>query len=247
MAFVRKAYTPRFARNVLKSHIIAIIVGAVGGSVYLAIARPQFWGHVITLIVGEVVEPVYVAGTRPQFLTFAISLIVVAIVAALTMAILFSRGKPAAACGVIFAGVIVWVMICGAGFSTVLDVDRPARDFARKVARIVPQSDKLVAYGAISSRFVQYFGKVVPEIQDKSLIYEHYEQGDWVVCTFDYLKELMPDDRLRKVHYGRQYGKEDTGGALFHKSAAVIENEDDGGLKVPPRLPVGGQERGPGQ
>jgi hypothetical protein len=100
----------------------------------------------------------------------------------------------------------------------------------------VPQSDKLVAYGAISSRFVQYFGKVVPEIQDKSLLYEHYEQGNWVVCTFDYLKELMPNDRLREVYHERQYGKEDTGGALFHKSAAVVGNEDNGGLKDKPIL-----------
>jgi len=236
MAFVRKAYTPRFARNVLKGHIIAIIVGAVGGLVYLAIARPQFWGHIFGIIVGEVVEPVYVAGARSQFLTFAIALGIVMIVATLTVAVLFSRGKPAAACGVIFAGVIVWVMICDAGFSTVLDVDRPARDFARKVARIVPQSDKLVAYGAISSRFVQYFGKVVPEIQDKPLLYERYEQGNWVVCTFDYLKELMPDDRIRKVYYGRQYGKEDAGGILFHKSAAVIENEGNAEHKDKPIL-----------
>jgi hypothetical protein len=186
--------------------------------------------------VGEVVEPVYVAGARSQFLTFAIALGIVMIVATLTVAVLFSRGKPATACGVIFAGVIVWVMICDAGFSTVLDVDRYARDFARKIARIVPPSDKLVAYQHASGRFVQYFGKVVPEIQDKPLLYEHYEQGDWVVCTFDYLKGLMPDDRLRKVHYGRQYGKEDTGGILFHKSAAVVGNEDNSGLKDKPIL-----------
>lgn len=226
MAFARKAYTQKFARSVLKGHIIAIIAGAVGGSVYLAIARPQFRGHIFGIIVGDVVEPAYVATSRAQFLTFAVALGIVMIVATLTVAILFSRGKPAAACGAIFAGIIVWVMIFNAGFSTVLDVDRYTRDFAKKVAGIVLPPDKLVAYGAVSSRFVQYFGKVVPEIQDKSLLYEHYEQGDWVVCTSDYLKELILDNQLRKVYYEERYhgGKEDSGGALFHKSEKV---EDD--------------------
>jgi len=208
IVFVRKAYPQKFARNVLKGHIIAIIVGAVGGSVYLAI-------------------------TRPQFLVPAVSLGIITIVATLTVAILFSRGKPAAACGVIFSGIVIWVMICDAGFSTALDVDRYARDFARKVARIVPPSDKLVAYRVISSRFVQYFGKVVPEIRDKSLLYEHYEQGDWVVCTFDHLSELAQDNRLRKVCQERRYGKEDTGGILFHKSAEFIEDKDSNDIRDP--------------
>jgi len=79
----------------------------------------------------------------------------------------------------------------------------------------------------------------VPEIQDKSLLYERYEQGDWVVCTFDYLNELTQDDRFREVYYkektrveindifsrvyyskGAKTGKQDSGGSLFHKSAA---------------------------
>ncbi len=218
MAFVRKAYTQRFARNVLKGHIIAIIVCAVGVSIYVAIAEPQF-------------------------LAFVVSLGIITIAISLAVAILFSRGKPAAACGAIFGGIIIWVMICNAGFLAVLDVERGLRVFAKKVARIVPQSDKLVAYQHVSSKFVQYFGKVVPEIQDKSLLYERYEKGDWVFCTFDCLDELTQDDQLRKVYsskraeskagniFGSVYyprkirmGKGDTGGALFHKSAKV---EDD--------------------
>jgi len=228
MVFARKAYTQRFARNVLKGHAIAIIVGAVSVCVYLAVIRSQF-------------------------LVDAVAISIVAILTTLIVAILFSKRKPAAACGVIFSGIVAWIMIFYAGFSTVLDADHPARDFAMKIACIVPPSDKLVAYKGVSSIFVQYFGKVVPGIQDKSLLYERYEQGDWVVCTFDHLDELAQDDRLREVYsserekreagniFARLYypariksAKGDTGGALFHKSAAVIEDEVNSDFKNKP-------------
>jgi 4-amino-4-deoxy-L-arabinose transferase-like glycosyltransferase len=231
MAFVRKAYTQRFAGNVLKGHVITIIVGVVSMCVYLAV-------------------------TRSQFLVDAVVISIVAILITLIVAILFSKGKPTAACGVIFSGIVAWIMIFYAGFSTELDADRPARDFAMKIACIVPPSDKLVAYKGVSSIFVQYFGKVVPEIQDKSLLYERYEQGDWTVCVFDHLNELAQDGQLREVYcskrvkrkinniFGRLYypariksGKEDTGGALFHKSAAVIEDEGNSNLEEKPILP----------
>jgi hypothetical protein len=73
---------------------------------------------------------------------------------------------------------------------------------------------------------VQYFGKVVPEIEDKSALYNYYEQGDWIVSTSEYLEELA-SDKLSQVYYkektkGKE--KEDTGGALFHKSAAGVRN-----------------------
>jgi hypothetical protein len=241
MVFARKAYTQRFARNVLKGHAIAVIVGAVSVCVYLAV-------------------------TRSQFLVDTVAISIVAILTTLIVAILFSKRKPAAACGVIFSGIIVWIMIFYAGFSTVLDVDWPARDFAMNVARIVPPSDKLVAYQNVPSIFVQYFGRVVPEIQDKSLLYERYEQGDWAVCTFDHSDELAQDNRLRAVYsserakrkagniFARLYypariknAKKGIGGTLFHKSAAVIKDEGNSDFKDPPRLPVGRQERGRGQ
>jgi 4-amino-4-deoxy-L-arabinose transferase-like glycosyltransferase len=211
MAFVQKTYTQRFARNVLKGHIIAIISGFVSVCVYLAITKTRFLVNVVVISI-------------------------VAILITLIVAILFSKRKPAAACGVIFSGIVAWIMIFYAGFSTVLDVDHGVRDFAMKVARIVPPSDKLVAYQSVPCILVQYFGKVVPEIQDKSLLYERYEQGDWVVCDFDHLDELAQDDRLREAYSGEKAkrkvgnifaklyypsriksGKDNTGGTLFHK------------------------------
>lgn len=225
MAFVRKAYTQRFARNVLAGHIIILVAGALGGCVYLVITKSKF----------------LISGVRLSIVTMA---------AVLVVAILFSKRKPAAACGAIVSGIIVWIMIFYAGFSTVLDVDRPARDFAIKVAQVVPPSDKLVAYQNISGIFVQYFGRVVPAIQDKLLLSERYEKGDWVVCDFDYLDELAQDNRLKevysseranreignifvKLYYPRRIraGKDKAGGALFHKSAEVIEDDVNDGFK----------------
>lgn len=201
MIFTRKAYTQRFAKNVLRCHIIAIILGAVGGSIYIAIARPQL-------------------------LVATVAFSIIAIVVILTVAVLFSKRKSGAASGAIFAGIIVGIMVCYAGFLTVIDVDWHARDFAERVAGIVPKSDKLVAYRHASSRFVQYFGKVVPVIQDRSLLYEQYERGNWVACFSDYLKELTEDNCLRQVFYYEKISglKEDTSGALFHKSSPSVKD-----------------------
>jgi hypothetical protein len=85
---------------------------------------------------------------------------------------------------------------------------------------MVGQDGKLVAYKHITSRFVQYFGKVVPVMKDTSALYDHYEHGGWIVATSRYREGLHSDGRFKQV-YTRKRGKgteEDTGGALFHKS-----------------------------
>jgi hypothetical protein len=129
-------------------------------------------------------------------------------------------------------------MLYNAGFSVVLDEEKGVRDFAGRAVEIVPPSDKLVACDHVSSVFVQYFGRVVPGIKDKSLLYEQYERGDWIVCAFAYLKELEQDSRFRLVYQSEPVkGKKgDIGGALFHKSAAVIEYEGNSDLKNRPIL-----------
>jgi 4-amino-4-deoxy-L-arabinose transferase-like glycosyltransferase len=212
MVFLRNVCKQKLAKNILIAHARVILVGAIGGLIFIALAMPQLLGR--SLVLG-----------------------MLAIAATVIVLILFARARPAAASGALFTGIVVWIMVCFAGFSTVLDDDRYARDFARSVVRIVPPSDRLVAYGQISGRFVQYFGKVVPGIRDESILHDRYEQGDWVVCTYDYLKELTSNDRLRQVYHQEQHGKEDTGGALFHKSAPLVTNEDNSSLKGEPLLP----------
>jgi hypothetical protein len=221
MAFGRKVYTKRFTRNILKCHIIVIAAGAIGLFVYAAIAKPQLLIPVITLGI-------------------------IMIAATFIVTILFSKGKLAATCCVIFGGITVWFMASFAYFSISLDENRSSRDFAKEIANIVPPSDKLIAYQDISSKFVQYFGRVVPIIQDKSLLYERYEQGDWIVCTFDFLNELKQDNRLTEVYCkerttikiddifkmvyyskGTKTGKQDSGGSLFHKSETAVKVGDN--------------------
>jgi hypothetical protein len=108
-----------------------------------------------------------------------------------------------------------------------LDYNRHSRDFSRRLAEIVPQSDRLVAYERVSMRSVHYFGRVIPVITDKSQLYAHYEDGDWVIATGDHLKKLIQDGRLRKVYYrdkAEHRRQQDTSGALFHKSAPIAKD-----------------------
>jgi len=203
MAFTRKAYSPDFVKRTLQSYIVIIIGGTIVGLICVAVLGSQF-----------------LAGT----IIFSIE----AIIMTLIVSVFFATGKPGVACGMCFAGIVGWVMIFTLTFSDVLDVSREARDFAQKTVQIVPQSDKLVAYEDISTRFVQYFGKVVPVIKDVSTLHEHYQQGEWIVAISGRVKKLDKDNRFRKVFYReRKEGvKEDASGALFHITAPIVKCSD---------------------
>jgi 4-amino-4-deoxy-L-arabinose transferase-like glycosyltransferase len=203
MAFIRKAYSRRFAKTVLVSHVIGIIALAVAGSVYLIKVYPNMITE--TLILG----------------TATIIFVVVVVV-------LFAAGKPAFACGTLFGGIVVLVMVGYVTFLNPLNYDRYSRDFSRRLAQIVPQSDNLIAYGYISNRSVHYFGRVIPQVMDKSVLYERYEQGDWVVATAGHLEKLQTDGRLRMVYYkekAERRWQQDAPGVLFHKSAPFVAKE----------------------
>jgi len=203
MAFTRKAYSANFVKRTLQSYIVIIIVGSIVGLICITVLLPQF-----------------LAGT----IIFSIEAIMMTII----VSVFFAARKPGAACGMCFAGIVVWVMIFALTFSNFFDINSEARDFAQKTAQIVPQSDKLIAYGGISTRFVQYFGKVVPEIRDVSTLHEYYQQGEWIVANSGHLKDLENDKSLREVYYQqRKPGlKEDTSGALFHITAPIVKYND---------------------
>jgi len=203
MAFARKAYSPDFVKRTLQSHIVIVIGGTIVGLICVAVWYPQ-----------------YLPGT----IIFSIEAIMMTIITS----VFFVRGKPGVACGMCFAGIVGWVMIFTLTFSDVLDIDRESRDFAQKAAQIVPQSDKVVSCGVTSSRFFQYFGKIVPEIKDTSELYEHYKQGEWIVAFSEYMKELDKDNRFRMVFYkeGEHGLKDDTRGALFHIKAPIAKYND---------------------
>jgi len=201
MVFVQKAYSRNFAKNILKGHIIPITAAMLGAAIYFSVVKPE-------LLVPMVV------------------LSAVTITAVLLITLLFAKEKPGFACLSIFVGIAVWFMIAYSAFTPLLDRDKPLRAFAEKLVRTVPQSEKLVAYKEVSSTLVYYFGRVVPEIKDKSALYNHYEQGDWVIGTSRRMDELVQDSRLRQVYYWEKVPgnkRKYPGGVLLHKSAPLMQ------------------------
>ncbi|RKY24788.1 MAG: hypothetical protein DRP62_02935 [Planctomycetota bacterium] len=212
MAFVQKAYTKKYAAGILRNHIVVIIT--------CAIIAP-----IVVLIAGNIKGPLHAARTNSQLLTAAVILSAITIVVAVAVAVLFAKRRPAAACSAVFAGIVVLIMIAYVSILNPLDYNRYSRDFSRKLAQIVPQSDNLVAYEYISNRSVHYFGRAIPEIKDKSRLYERYEQGDWVVATAGHLEKLQNEGKLKMVYYREKAERrwhQNAPGALFHKSAKFV-------------------------
>jgi 4-amino-4-deoxy-L-arabinose transferase-like glycosyltransferase len=203
MVFIGKAYSRRFAKTVLAGHVIGVIALTVAGCAYLIKTYPNM------------VTETFILGTA-------------AVILAVAVVVMFAVGKPAIACGTLFGGIVVLVMIGYAAFLTPLDYNRFSRDFSRRLAQIVPQSDNLIAYEYISEKSVHYFGRVIPRIMDNSVLYERYEQGDWVVATAEHLEKLQKDGKLKMVYYKQKaarVGQQDAPGALFHKSAPFVAKE----------------------
>jgi 4-amino-4-deoxy-L-arabinose transferase-like glycosyltransferase len=203
MVFVLKAYDIKFAKTVLVGHVIGIIALAVAGSIYVIKVYPDMTTEAIILGAATIIFTVAVFE-------------------------LFAVGKPAFACGTFFGGIIMLFMVGYMTFLNPLDYDKYSRDFSRRLAQIVPQSDNLIAYEYISDRSVHYFGRVIPEVMDKSILYERYERGDWVVATAGHMAKLTQDGRFRKIYYTEKAEHREGGdvpGALFHKSAPFVAKE----------------------
>jgi 4-amino-4-deoxy-L-arabinose transferase-like glycosyltransferase len=200
MVFVRKAYTAKQAKNILRNHIIVIIAGALAG-------------------------PIYIARTHPQILTEIVILSIIMLIVSVAVAILFARRQAAIGCTAAFGGVVIIAMISCLFFLGQLDHDRYSRDFSRRAAEIVPQSSKLVAYEYIPMTAVHYFGRAIPVVADKLQLYKHYQAGDWVIATAEYLEKLLGDGRFRTVYYEQEaeYRDKIVAGALMHKTAAEVK------------------------
>jgi 4-amino-4-deoxy-L-arabinose transferase-like glycosyltransferase len=201
MAFARKAYTWKYARDVLRNHIVVIIVAAVAGLVYIA-------------------------KTNPQLLTGSIIMGIATTAILAVAAVLFAKRKPAFACWVTFAGIVVLVMIAYVVFVNPLNYNQPSKQFTQIVAEKVPASENLIAYKSASTRFIHYFGKRVPEITTESETYRLYNEGWWVVAFGKYLDELLQNGQFEIVYVQenaeRHKGKT-VGGALLHKSAMTAK------------------------
>lgn len=215
MAFVRRAYTQKFAAGILKIHLWIIIVAAVAAPFAVIIAGAK--------------KPIYPGTTNSHLLAVVSVLAGIVIAATAAAAVLFVKRKPALACGVVFAGIALWVAVFDTCMTDTQDYySRYLRDFSLKIARIVPQHDKIVAYEHIPDRAVYYFGRTIPVIKDKSELYERYQQGDWVVAGGEELQKLTPDERFRKVYHRQKaeyWRRGFNSWTLFHKSAPALGDD----------------------
>jgi hypothetical protein len=198
MVFSRKVYPPEFIRRFGIMNVLLVIIAVVGGIGAAAV----FW-------------PAKLAGVTALCL-FAASVTIL-------VSLLFCKGRPAARLGglaVCFVSVSISFMVYIWYEAAVIDDFRPVRNFASQIAKEVPQDSKLVAYSAISSTFVHYYGKVVTPITDIEKLYQCYEQGDWIVATSVDVGGLEKDGRFKKVYYKAVQPnlRRDATGGLFHKS-----------------------------
>ena len=203
MAFTQKAYSKIFAKKFLTGHLFVLIIGAIALPVYFAKINTQF---------------------LPQAAVLGAT---IAVVAAL-IAIFFANRKEILACTMVFVGFCVIQVPLYAYFINPMDYNRYSRDFSRKIANIVPQTDKLVAFEYISDRSVHYFGIPISEINDMEATYEYYQEGNWVVATAGHLDKIDQDGRFRQVYYKQKAERRkhmNAPGALFHKSAPLVGNE----------------------
>jgi len=202
MAFCRKAYTNRFTRNFLFSHLVILTIG------FIAL-------------------PIIIVQVRGEFLAEGILSSAVGLIGILVVAVLFGARKAPAACGALFVSIAVLVMIGYTGFINPLNYNQPSRKFTRAVAQIVPTSDKLIAYKSASARFIHYFGRRVPKIEAKPEAYKLYRKGWWVVAFGTYLEELLDNGDFEIVYVqenAERHGSNVVGGALLHKSGDGSED-----------------------
>jgi 4-amino-4-deoxy-L-arabinose transferase-like glycosyltransferase len=195
MIFSRKAYLPEFAKNILIAHVIVLTAAAL-------------------------ISPVVIAFIAPELVTKVLMLSLTTVIFLIAVTILFAKQKPEWAAISVFSGVAVFILMCFYNFSVIADIDANSRNFAKKIACLVPASDKLIAYKDVSSRFVQYYGQVVPQISNLSKLREYYNKGCWIVCFSDDTIELK-NENLNIVYSCERKGKSksDTAGVLFHNPA----------------------------
>ena len=197
LAFRQKAYTKDFARSLLLWHLVILTIAFIGLPIGTAIIKRQ-----------ALYESIVIAAT---------GVVVVLIVTAL-----FRAGKTSRAFVALFTGISILVMLCCVSLVNPYNRRWLSKRFTLTVAQKVPAPDKLIAYKSATARFIYYFGKVVPKIEEKSEVYDLYEQGWWVVAFGTYLDELLKDNKDLEIVYMEEKAEWHRStivrGALLHKS-----------------------------
>lgn len=202
MVFCRKAYTNKFARNFLSSHLVVLTIGFIA----------------LPIVIGQ-----FRRGVLRETILFSAT----GLIGILAVAGLFRAKKISAACGAVFIIIAVLVMVSYSDFFNPLNYNQPSRQFTQSAQQIVPASEKLVAYKSASSRFIHYFGRRVPVIETQSEVDELYRKGFWVVAFGQYLDELLDENSFEivyKTEDAERHRQEVVSGALLHISGAGSED-----------------------
>ena len=171
MAFVRQVFTPKYAANILLGHVLFFVGVSIAVPVYFAKAKiPTFFATVWLYVI-----------------SFSVILIVMTIV----VAVLFVKRRSGAACVVLFCGITVLMAHHYTGLLNILSPDRPVKEFAIKVAEMVPATDRMVSYKAVPANFIHYFGRTVEKVQDETELNNLYQRNYWVVSFGKDMDELL--------------------------------------------------------
>ncbi len=165
MAFVRQVFTPKFAANILRGHVLFFIGVSIAVPVYFAKAKIP-------------------ALTSATAWLYVISFSVILIVMTIAVTMLFVKRRSGAACVALFCGITVLMAHHYTGLLNLLNSDqqvKQARQFALKVAEMVPATDKLVSYKSVPATFIHYFGRTVGKVEGEAELNNLYQQNYWVV------------------------------------------------------------------
>ena len=206
MAFVRQVFTLRYAANILRGHVLFFIVVSIAVPVYFAKAN--------------IPEPASATAW-----VYVISFSVILILTTIVVAILFVKRYSSIACVTFFCGITVLMAYHYTGLLSILSPDQPVKQFALKVAEMVPTTDKAVSYGTVPSNFIHYFGRTVVKVQDVSELDNLYQQNYWVVSFGKGMDELLHTGRYKLVYMDRnakERGENTYAGGLFHSFPSSV-------------------------
>jgi len=199
MAFVRQVFTPKYAANILRGHVLFFVGVSIAVPVYFAkakipaLASATAWLYVITISV-------------------------ILIVMTIVVTVLFVKRRSGAACVALFCGITVLMAHHYTGLVNLLGSDqqiKQTRQFALKVAEVAPATDKLFSYNHAPAKFIYYVGRVVPEIQSESEADRFCQQGCWIAAFGKSIDELRKTGRYELVYMEPNVDESDAGG-LFH-------------------------------
>ncbi len=208
MVFLKKAYTPKYARDVLRGHVFVIITAAAALLVYAA------WAN-------------------HRLLAAAAAIALTVMVSAAAVALFFARKRPALGTTAAFAGITAVVMVSYVTLANPFSCNEPSRQFSLEVAQKVPASDELAAYKLVSPRFINYFARPVPKLQSLQEVEKLYRQNCWIVAFGACLDELRQNNGFNTVYEqsnAERHKSNIVAGALFHLGS---EPQTDPNLQAP--------------